>query len=149
MRGGCLSEHEWQIAKASPCCQNCAKAFEAGQAYFSILLQAGSALSRQDFCTACFEQHRPADIYYFWKTAVPDADAEETRRKPALDPELVLDFLRKLEGDSAPQRAAFRYILALMLARKKVLIANGRKTDTAGATVLLFREKGGGPEHEI
>ena len=49
----------------------------------------------------------------------------------------------------ASQRRAFRYILALMLARKKMLVFEGKKKDAAGAELHLFRERRGGQIHPV
>jgi hypothetical protein len=143
-----VAENEWRIAKGSHQCQACAKAFAPAEAYYSVLRQSADTLARQDYCTDCFQHKRPDDVYYFWKTAVPDAGRVE-RKRPPLDVECVLEFLRKLEGDPASQRVAFRFILALMLTRKKVLVSDGARDGPAGPRVLRFREKGGGHVHEV
>jgi hypothetical protein len=60
-----------------------------------------------------------------------------------------MDFFKRLEGESAPQRVAFRYILALMLSRKKLLPSDGKSKDAQGTELQLFREKRGGQVHRV
>jgi hypothetical protein len=157
-------DHEWKIGKPSSACALCQTKFiiegateniGAGNssattppAYFSALLQTQEGLVRQDFCADCFRDKRPPDVYYFWKTAFSQGEA--TSRRPApVDVEFVMEFFKRLEGEAAPQRVAFRYILALMLSRKKLLIADGKTKDAQGAEVQLFREKRGGQQHRV
>jgi hypothetical protein len=44
---------------------------------------------------------------------------------------------------------AFRYILALMLSRKKILVADGRTTLPDGESAQVFAEKRGGAKHTV
>ena len=155
-------EHEWKIAKPSAACSLCQTSFtavssdadraaavdSAPRTYFSALIQVNDVLVRTDFCAECFKDKRPADVYYFWKTAIPTGDAA-VRRPAPVDIEFVLDFFKRLEGESAPQRVAFRYILALMLSRKKILLSDGKTRDPQGTEVQLFREKRGGQVHRV
>jgi hypothetical protein len=148
-------EQEWKIAKPSASCSACGASFAApeGEAapppqYFSALLQKPEGLQRQDFCQTCFKDKRPADVYYFWK-AVPPSQDNTARRAPVVDVEYVLDFFKRLDGDPSPQRVAFRYILALMLSRKKLLIPEGKGGSENGMEVQLFREKRGGETHRV
>ena len=146
-------EQEWKIAKPSASCSACGATFaapegEAAPNYFSALLQKPEGLQRQDFCQNCFKDKRPADVYYFWK-AVPPSPENIARRAPVVDVEYVLDFFKRLDGDPSPQRIAFRYILALMLSRKKLLVAEGKGGSENGMDVQLFREKRGGGTHRV
>jgi len=149
-----VAEHEWNFAKAKNACSVCQTAFVPEQRYYSALIQtpavdgAPGGMDRQDFCTACFEAKRPENIFYFWKAALPLEDGEKPHR-PRIDIEYVFEFFKRLEGDNGPQRVAFRYILALMLSRKKVVIFEGKKKDAAGNEVHLFREKRGGQIHQV
>lgn len=149
-----MAENEWKIAKSGGACSLCAAALGAhaaggAQPYFSALFQRPEGLVRQDFCTSCFQAKRPADVYYFWKAAPQSPDAEVKKRAPVVDVDFVLDFFKRLEGDNAPQRVAFRYILALMLTRKKLLVFEQKKKDAEGRDVQLYREKRGGVSHQV
>ncbi|MCY3020486.1 MAG: hypothetical protein NTW87_15810 [Planctomycetota bacterium] len=153
-----MADSEWKITKAGQTCCLCSARFAVGQSYFSALLQGPEAFVRQDYCPACFQNKRPDNVFYFWKAAQPDPEAEleGRRRRPLVDAEYVFEFFKRLgEGSVSDsrgpvsQRLAFRYILALMLARKKLLVFEGRKKDAAGADVHLFRERRGGEIHQV
>lgn len=145
-----MADHEWNFAKAGSACCACQTAFAPEQRYFSALIQTpGGGIVRQDYCAGCFEAKRPENIFYFWKAAQPGEGESLKQHRPRIDVEYVFEFFKRLEGDSAPQRVAFRYILALMLSRKKIVLFEGKKKDTAGNEVHLFREKRGGQIHPV
>lgn len=140
-----MSEHEWKISKPAPHCQICSTAFVTDGTYYSALLQSPEGLQRADYCDSCFQGKRPADVFYFWK-ATPKAANGAKKQRPAIDMDNVLEFFKRLEGDASPQRIAFRYILALMLSRKKMLAAGEKKKDDQGQVVQNYREKNAGAE---
>jgi hypothetical protein len=158
-----VAESDWKITKAGETCCACQARFAPTQTYFSALFQNADGFSRKDYCAGCFQDRRPEGIFYFWKAALPDPDAAPRARKPVVDVDYVIEFFRRL-GDtagqassgtaaagsaSADQRAAFRYILALMLARKKALVFQERRKNAGGAEVQIFRERRGGQTHEV
>lgn len=144
-----VSSSEWNIAKSNRTCHLCQVRFRPSESYFSLLVPGESTkLQRLDYCPACFETHHPAHAYSFWRTAVP-VEGEEAPPKPVLDVESVLDFFRRLAGDTDGQKVAFRYVLALMLTRKRVFKLDGGTRAADGADVLVFAERKGGERHEV
>jgi hypothetical protein len=139
---------EWKIAKPNLTCVLCGAKFEAGQEYVSALFEQGQSFERRDYCPTCFKEHRPGDVYSFWRTAVAVAD-EDAPRRPVVDAESVLEFFRRLGTDPDPQRASFRFVLALMLARKKTLKLDGTARAADGSEMLVFVEKRSGERHEV
>ena len=160
-----MSATEWKIAKPGTCCAVCKSEFQPGTEYYSTLDDRPSSegvagaekhalgdLLRNDYCLACFQTHRPADAFYFWKAAVPLAEDSESARKnlrPTMDLEHVFEFFKRLEGETAPQKIAFRYVLALILARKKILQSTGQLKDSDARRVQIYKEKGAAVEHAV
>jgi len=147
-----VAEIEWNIAKAGPQCCLCNSGFAPEAPYFSALLQDPSGLTRKDYCGNCFQTQRPADLFYFWKTQVPVEDPEARKawkQRPVVDIDYVFDFFKRLEGEAGPQKIAFRYILALMLTRKKILVSDSRTSLPDGASAQIFAEKRGGQKHTV
>lgn len=139
---------EWRIAKSNHTCKACSTKFKTGDAYFSALADLGSEFERSDFCPACFQERRPENVFSYWKSTVSEDD-EDAKPKAMLDVASVLEFFRRLAGETDPQRVAFRYVLALMLTRKKVLRLKGGSRNEAGADVLVFVEGRAGESHEV
>ena len=143
-----MAETEWKIAKPSDTCALCSSNFKPSQAYFSVLFDKGQEFERRDYCGGCFEEHRPEDAYSFWQTRVPDEEEDEKKR-PVLDAESVLEFFRRLGQERDEQKRAFRFVLALMLTRKKVLKLDGSGRGENGEDLLIFVERRGGERHEV
>lgn len=143
----------------------CKAEFQPGAEYYSTLDdRAGpddaagpekhvlGALHRNDYCIACFQSQRPAEAFYFWKASVPlaqDSDSVVKPARPVMDLEHVFEFFKRLEQETAPQKIAFRYVLALILARKKILQSAGQRKDADGRAVQVYKEKGSAVEHAV
>ncbi len=144
---------DWNIAKSNHTCKLCDSKFKEGDQYFSVLFEteseANSGFDRHDYCPGCFEQHSPEHAFSFWKSCVPEGE-DEANRKPVLDLESVMAFFRRLSGEKDQQKLSFRFVLALMLTRKKVLKLDGSgKSSETGEEVLIFKEPKGGDVHEV
>jgi len=140
-------KQEWNIAKSNQTCQLCEAKFGVGASYFSAIFVRAEGFERRDFCLSCFQDRRPENVYSYWKTAVPDAEEEDAR--PKVDLDSVLDFFRRLDGDADAKRIAFRYVLALMLTRKKVFKLDGSEKREDGSEVLVFAARKGGEKHAV
>ncbi len=113
---------EWRIAETSKRCDGCGAPFLPEQSFFSYLAVDSSpelpTLVRKDYCVACWETRaRSLDAPIFWKA----------RRQGSAEDANVVDlnslnqlFLQLLE-DERPEVETLRYVVGLMLLRKKVL----------------------------
>lgn len=83
--------------------------------------------------------HRPAGAFSHWQSSVPDATAP--RREP-LDLAGLLELLGRLAEDSGADRgrAAFRFVLALLLMRRRMLRLDDTRT-VNGSTLWCFTPK--------
>jgi hypothetical protein len=107
---------EWKIARRRDRCSLCETAFQEGAKHVSTLRFQGGSLAREDLCPACFERREPGQDLFFWYTRERSGP-----RGLALDlPTLEQLFLR-LEGNAEPRIEELRYVLALLLMRKRRL----------------------------
>lgn len=108
---------DWKIKKKEGACAACERPFEEGESHFSLLVLGPETLGREDRCTACFESsaERPDDLI-FWRTwRRPD------HRRLAVDFDSVERLFLALGGRADERLAELRYLLALLLMRKKRL----------------------------
>ena len=94
---------------------------------------------RFDYCVSAWESGvRPDLLFSYWRYTVPEAG-----KKPdiVIDDEVLVDLFERLADDEKPQRIAFRYILALVLLRKRKLRLVGRE-EFEGGELWLLRFKG-------
>ena len=103
-----------------------------------------AGFERFDYSVAAWDQgHRPERLFSHWRYITP-----QEGKKPDLviDEAVIVDLFERLEGDDRPQRIAFRYIIALVLLRKRKLKLIGREEADVGEIWLL---RWSGTESEV
>lgn len=89
-------------------------------------------LRRVDVSLSAWEQgHRPQKLFSYWRSTVPHP---QQKKKLFVDDEVLVNLLQRLADADEPQRLAFRFVLALILMRKKLLRydTSENRTDEAG-----------------
>lgn len=109
---------DWEIQKTRLACATSGREFAEEEDIYSALYDEGNQFVRRDYAVECWPPPDMEKVFSFWKTRIPKKDAPV---KKFLDDEVILDFFRRLEGRTEPQKQGFRYVLALLLMRKKVL----------------------------
>lgn len=125
---------EWDIQPRSDACTACQKPFADKQTYHTLLATHGPGYARRDLCADCFAGADRDGVISYWQGQykLPPPPAPEPIQK-----ETAETLLRKLLESQDPAQAAARYILAVMLERKRVL----RHRDTVqngGQEVLVY-----------
>src|SRR5215213_7148713 len=113
-------DNDWSIQSRGDRCAATGQPFADGEGFYTLLFEERDGYRREDLSEEAF-RNRPADApqpYSFWRSKfeVPPPAAPE-----ALEKHTAEDLLRKYMEDSTPQHANTRYILALMLERKRLL----------------------------
>lgn len=102
---------------------------------------------RVDFGLGAWESgHRPERLYSYWRAVMPDADAP---KNALVDDAVLLALFERLgEDDDRPQRAAYRYVIGLILLRKRLLKHVGLRRHDDGRSVWLVVPRGAMPDEE-
>ncbi len=80
---------------------------------------AGHEFARRDFALEAWNSgQRPQGMVCFWRTTAPEPDQ---RRRLLVDDETLLELFDRLDGDDRANRKAYRWLLCLILLRKKLL----------------------------
>jgi hypothetical protein len=98
-------------------------------------LEEDEGFVRFDYSIEAWEKgDRPDRLFSHWRYTTP-----EEGKKPdiVIDEAVLVDLFERLDGDERPQRIAFRYIIALVLLRKRKLKLVGREQADGGETWLL------------
>jgi hypothetical protein len=128
---------DWDIQPRSHTCSRCNTAFADKSPYRTLLLFSSGGYARRDLCPACWpaESSKPADgVVSVWQgtyKAPPPVPPEPIEKNTAEKK------LRDLIASTDPAHAAVRYVLAVMLERKKIL----RHRDTVrqdGQEILVY-----------
>lgn len=125
---------DWEFGSKAGSCTGCSKKFEEEQELFSALYDDQTAFARRDFCEACWDNAEREKPFSFWKTRVPRRD--EPVKKIVSD-DVLIDMFQRLEGAEEETRRNFRFVLALLLMRRKVLKYVEMKRDDTGTALIL------------
>ncbi|MCC7147479.1 MAG: hypothetical protein IT443_13640 [Phycisphaeraceae bacterium] len=128
-------------------CALTGKTLTAGEAYIATLVEcdpnqpvgegkAGNALGfvRLDVSLEAWQSgQRPPRLFSHWRTHVPQPNE---KRKLFVDDTVLLALFRRLGEQEQAERAAFRFVLGLILMRKKILRYEGsrQRPGTEGGT---------------
>lgn len=108
---------DYQIQPNSRRCAATGRDMRPGEKYYSVLLDQDGRFVRQDYSSDAWHGP-PAGAFSFWMGRVLAADEKQ---KPRFDDDLLLDCFNRLEGQTAGPQVNFRYVLALLLMRRKRL----------------------------
>ncbi len=108
---------EWNMPRRTDACVGCRRTFEVGESLRAFLYRSEAGYERRDYCLRCEPPADPAPLGT-WKTRRPEPAA---RRVQAFDREAVCSFFECLEGARDPAQVQLRFVVALLLWRKKVL----------------------------
>ena len=122
---------DFEVTHCSRQCAVSGRTLAPGETYFSTLRMDDAALVRTDYCA---EEWRgaPENVVAWWQATVPSGDAA----KPTLAPQ---DVLLNLFAELAeqPSEADFRYVLGLLLIRRRILKLDETRRDARGEVLVL------------
>jgi hypothetical protein len=125
---------EYQIQEHTRCCATTGRALQAGERFYTALLEEGGKFIRKDYSCEAW-QGPPEGTFSFWSGRVP---ARDENRRPRIDDDLLVDCFQRLEGQTEPGRLNFRYVVALLLMRRKRFKFEEVRTE-GGQEVLYLR----------
>lgn len=108
---------DWEIQKPLGRCYGTGRTLEIGEEYFGALVETEQGLERRDFCVDYWEKEKPGTFCY-WKTKLTPG---EQKKHVFVDDEMLMAFFERLAGETERERIDFRFVLALVLMRKRRL----------------------------
>jgi len=108
---------EWEINKPLGQCSGTERTIESGEEYFAALVETEEGLQRRDFCADYWESQKP-DVFCYWKTRLPEPGQ---KKQLFVDDQMLMAFFERLGKETEPEKINFRFVLALILMRKRIL----------------------------
>lgn len=146
---------EYPVGRPHGVCFVTQQAIGPGEAYFAALRETSQGFERVEFTPAAWEawpKEQKSGLLAFWRTTMPARDASERdKRRLLVDDEVLGELFRRLADVGEPEKLAFRFMLGLMLMRKKKLVFEGSDRDAEGREVwrVRFRREEGPPSEMI
>lgn len=127
---------EWTIQGRAEKCSVTGAPFQDGEYFYTLLFDDAAGYRREDLSEAAWkERNDNRQPFSFWRSkyeAPPPAAPEPLAKQTAED------LLRRYMEENSVQHAAARYLLAVMLERKKMLKEVEVKRATGGALTRIY-----------
>lgn len=148
------SSAPYDIVRREEACAASGRVFEPCEKHIAVLVEqpGEESLARLLYSEKAWESgHRPpapARVFGFWRRIAGD---DTKPRSPIISPEELFDLFEQLAESDQPRQVSFRYLLALMLMRKRRLIYDGMVANQASGepSVLRLKARPGGEEHLV
>jgi len=116
---------EWEIKKSLGQCSGSGAKIDYDQEYFAALVETAEGLERRDFCVDYWQQNTP-QVYCYWKSKLPRPDQ---KKQIFIDDAMLMAFFERLATETDPEKLNFRFVLTLILMRKRKLKYDSSTTD--------------------
>jgi hypothetical protein len=116
---------EWEINKPLGQCYGTERKIESGEEYFAALVETAEGLQRRDFCADYWDSQKP-DVFCYWKTRLPEPGQ---KKQLFVDDQMLMAFFERLEKETGQEKINFRFVLALILMRKRILKYDDTRTE--------------------
>lgn len=109
----------YDVARPTGQCAFTGRTLEPGESYVATLVEEGDELRRVDVSNEAWDEgRRPEHLFSYWKAIVPEP---QEKKKLFVDDGVLMNLLERLADAEQPQRIAFRFVLTLIMMRKKLL----------------------------
>ena len=144
-------DRDYKISASSHVCQACDRQFGVGDEYYSAVVEVEGeqVFARHDFCPDCWKPDAAA-YFSFWKTRVPEPEQPRRRGPQLVDLARLMQLFEHLDDAQEDHALRFRYVLALVLMRKRRLkVVSSRRLAGGRGEELTLREPGTDRRHVV
>lgn len=116
----------YEVSRPHGKCAKCESVIEAGSKLMALLRETPAGFERLDICLSCWPNVDRGDALGFWQTVMPKA---EQKKKIFVDDEVLCGLFERLAGATEPAKINFRFVLGLILMRKRMIVYEGSRRD--------------------
>ena len=128
----------YEVARPRGQCVVCQTQIPAGQPLMAALKETPTGFERLDVCLVDWPNFDKSDLIGFWKTTMP---LVEQKKKLFVDDEVLGQLFERLADTTEPAKLNFRFVLGLILMRKRLIIYENTRNDE-GREIWQVRFKG-------
>jgi hypothetical protein len=122
---------DYEVQRCTRQCAATGRQLEPGETFYSVLAVEGAQVARRDYAAEAWHGP-PEDALGWWKSRMPERDAHKLRWAPN---DVMLHLLEELESQG--ELRDMRYVLALLLARRRVARLEESEFDATGQEWLV------------
>jgi hypothetical protein len=123
---------EYDLQKPTRTCADTGREIAVGETFYSIVTREGAELRRLDYSAEAWKGP-PDEAIGWWKSVLGDREGKKPKLAPS---EVLLELFREL-GD-APDRRDLRYVLTLLLIRRRLLRLEETVEEADGTETMVL-----------
>lgn len=123
---------DYEVQRCSRHCARSGRELPPGEPFYSVLVAEGADVRRYDYSVDAW-QGPPQQAIGWWKSQIPDRNAKRMHWAPN---DVMLQFFDELAEQ--PDKQDMRYVLALLLVRRRVMRLEETEQDDQGREVLML-----------
>jgi hypothetical protein len=129
---------QYEVGRAGGKCTVCGNDLPPGTKVIAALRETPTGFERLDVDPACWPTVDRANLLAFWQTVIPQ---HEAKKKLFVDDAVLCELFERLKDTEEPSKLNFRFVLGLILMRKRMLIyETSRQVD--GKDIWTVRLRG-------
>jgi len=138
---------EFAIQPPTRRCTVTGRELQPGESFYSVLFESGGKIERRDYSLEAWAGP-PEGALAYWRTKLP-AEQDEKVRVRLVDDQTALHVFEQMSGQEVEERGArLRYVLALLLLRRKMLKIEEIRHE-GGRDVLIFKRPGTDATYQV
>jgi hypothetical protein len=123
---------DYEVQRCTRHCANSGRELAPGETFYSTLTAEGAEVVRHDYAAEAWKGP-PEDVLGWWKSQMPDRNAKKLHWAPN---DVMLELLESLAAQ--PDKWDMRYVLALLLIRRRVVRLEETEKDAGGQEVSVL-----------
>lgn len=108
---------QWEVKKSEGRCTGTGRQLEPGEEYYAALIDKSSFFERCDYSLDYWLEKKP-EVFSYWKTRIP---LPNQKKNIFVDDAVLINLFERLADQQEQLKINFRFVLALILMRKKLL----------------------------
>jgi hypothetical protein len=134
-----------EVQSITRICAATGRELQVGERYCAVLVEQEGKFVRKDYAASNWPG-APSNAIAYWSGKVQPSDRPQ---KPIINDEMLADCLSRLDGTDDISKVRFRYVVALLLMRRKRLKFEDSGRDVSGNDFLLLRDTKSGDRVRI
>ncbi len=108
---------DWEVQRTTGRCTVTGRELAEGEEFYAVLFDRNGTLERADYSLDAWKGP-PEGAYCFWKSRVP---LRERKKAVWVDNDVLVNLFARLANEKDELKIRFRFVLALLLMRKRLL----------------------------
>lgn len=123
---------DYEVQRCTRHCAASGRVLGEGEEFFSVLVAQGAGVVRLDYAIEAWPGP-PEGALGWWRSRVPTRDGKKAQLAPS---EVLLELFNELEGTA--DKLDMRYVMALLLVRRRILRLEETEHDETGREILVL-----------